>query len=149
MPGLVEQLRGIRVQKASATVPATTTQNIFTVQGGKVLVKALVGEVTVAIGAGTTPDIKVTSVPTVGSATDVATDVVVGSAAVGATLSVEGDGTALVLVGGGGYALPANGMGFVVPAGILRMATTETTAGATKWDIWYVPLDPGARVVSA
>jgi hypothetical protein len=148
MPGLVEHLRGMRVSKASATVPQSTTQNIFTVSGGRVLVKALIGEVTVAIGAGTTPDLKVTSAPTVGTAVDIATDVVVASDEVGTTYSVEGDGTALVAVSSG-YALPANGMGFVVPAGVLRIAASESTAGATKWDLWYLPLDPGARVVSA
>ena len=87
---------GIHIAKSSATVPQSTTQDIFTVAGGKVLVRALVGEVTVAIGAGTTPDLQVQHVPTVGTTIDVATDVVIASDEIGTLYYVEGDGTALV-----------------------------------------------------
>ena len=145
---LAEGILGVRVSKAAATVPQSTTQNIFTITGGRVLVTALVGEVTVAIGAGTTPDLKVTSVPTVGTAIDVATDVVVASDEIGTLYYVEGDGTALIPISSG-YAQAAAGKGFIIPAGVLRIATSESTVGATKWDIWYVPLDVGAVVVSA
>src|SRR5579859_6798280 len=40
---------GIKVSRAANTLPATTTGNIFTVSGGRILVLALVGQVTVAI----------------------------------------------------------------------------------------------------
>ena len=36
-------LWGIRVSKAAATVPQSAGQNIFTIAGGRVLVRALVG----------------------------------------------------------------------------------------------------------
>lgn len=138
----------IRVSKAAATLPSSTTQNIFTVTGGRILVKALIGEVTTLVGTGTTPDLKVTSVPTTGTALDVASDVVIADDEVGTLYNVEGDGTALVAYSSG-YAGTAVGNGFVIPIGTIRIATSETTAGATKWDIWYLPLDDNARVVSA
>ena len=56
---------GIHVQKAAATLPATTTQNIFTIGGGRVWVVALVGEVTTVI-QNQANNLKVTSVPTTG-----------------------------------------------------------------------------------
>lgn len=139
---------GIHVAKASATVPQSTTQDIFVVSGGRVLVRALIGEVTTEIGAGTTPDLQVQHDPTVGTTIDVATDVVIASDEVGTLYYVEGDGTALIPISSG-YAQAAAGQGFILPAGTLQIVTSESTVGATKWDLWYLPLDDGARVVSA
>jgi len=139
---------GIKVSKAAATIPQSAGQNIFTIAGGKVLVRALVGEVTVAIGAGTTPDLNVTMTPTTGTATIVATDVVIASDEIGTLYYVEGDGSALIPISSG-YAQAAAGQGFILPAGTLSILTSESTVGATKWDLWYLPLDDGATVVSA
>jgi hypothetical protein len=141
-------LWGIHVQKASATLPSSTTQDIFTITGGYVLVRALVGQVTVEVGAGTTPDLQVQHDPSTGTTIDVATDVVIASDEVGTLYYVEGDGTALIPISSG-YAQAAAGQGFILPAGTLQIVTSETTAGATKWDLWYLPLDDGATVVSA
>lgn len=141
-------LWGIRVSKAAATVPQSTGQNIFTIAGGRVLVRALVGEVTVAIGAGTTPDMNVTMTPTTGTATIVATDVVVASDEIGTLYYVEGDGTALIPISSG-YAQAAAGQGFILPTGTLSIVTSESTVGATKWDLYYLPLEDGAYVASA
>lgn len=139
---------GIHVAKTAATVPQSTTQDIFTVSGGYVLVRALVGQVTTEIGAGTTPDLQVQHDPTTGTTIDVATDVQIGSDEVGTLYYVEGDGTALVPISSG-YAQAAAGQGFILPPGVIQIATTESTTGATKWDIWYLPLEDGAAVVSA
>ena len=139
---------GFHITKATETVPQSSTQNIFTVTGGYCLVKALVGQVTTAIGAGSSPDLKVTAAPTVGTATDVATDVVVASDEIGTLYYVEGDGTALIPIGSG-YAQACAGQGFIVTTGVLRIATSESTVGATRWDLWYFPLDEGAAIVSA
>ena len=141
-------LWGIHVSKASATLPAGTTQDIFTVAGGRVLVRALIGEVTVEVGAGTTPDLQVQMDPTTGTTTDIATDVVIASDEVGTLYYVEGDGTALIPISSG-YAQAAAGQGFILPIGTVQIVTSETTAGATKWDIWFLALDDGASVVSA
>ena len=139
---------GFHVAKAAATLPSSTTQDIFTVVGGRVLVRCLVGEVTTLVGTGTTPDLQVQMDPTVGTTTDVATDVVIADDEVGTLYAVEGDGTALIPISSG-YAQAASGQGFILPAGTLQIVTSETTAGATRWDIWYLPLDDGAYVASA
>jgi hypothetical protein len=49
MQNVVDQW--IVASKASATLPATTTQNLFTISGGRVLVKGLIGEVTTVVQA--------------------------------------------------------------------------------------------------
>ena len=100
------------------------------------------------VGAGTTPDLQVQHDPTVGTTIDVATDVVIASDEVGTLYYVEGDGTALIPISSG-YAQAAAGQGFILPAGTLQIVTSETTAGATKWDLYYLPLEDGASVASA
>ena len=42
---------GFRADKTSATLPASTTQNLFTIAGGRVLIKMLFGEVTTVVQA--------------------------------------------------------------------------------------------------
>ena len=139
----------IHVAKASATVPATTTQNLFTISGGRCLVKLLLGEVTTIIQTQAN-NLKVTSVPTTGSAVDVATDLNISAFEAGALLVAEGDGTALIgTSAGAGFAPALNALPWVVPIGTLRIETSATNTGATKWDLWYQPLDSSGRIVSA
>ena len=140
---------GFHAAKASATVPASTTQNIFTITGGRVLVTVLVGEVTTIIQAQAC-NLKVTSVPTTGSAVDVASNLDINGFEAGAILVCEGDGTALIgTSAGAGFAPALNALPFILPIGTVRIATSATNTGATKWDLWYFPLDEGATVASA
>lgn len=140
---------GIQVSKAAATLPASTTQNIFTIAGGRVWIVALVGEVTTAI-QNQACNLKVTSVPTTGTAVDVAANLAVANFEAGAILVCEGDGTALIgTATGAGFAPALNALPFIIPIGTLRIETSATNTGATKWDLFYFPLDDGAFVVSA
>lgn len=140
---------GINVKKASATLPATTTQNLFTIAGGRVLVTAFIGEVTTIVQAQACT-LKLTSVPTTGSAVDFASALDINAFEAGAILICEGDGTALIgTSAGAGFAPALNALPFVLPIGTIRCATSATNTGATKWDLWYFPLDDGASVVSA
>ena len=141
--------RGFSVAKASATLPATTTQNLFTVTGGRILVMHLFGEITTIVQAQACT-LKVTSAPTTGTAVDVATALDVNGFEAGALLVCEGDGTALVgAAAGAGAALALNALPFIIPIGTLRIASSATNTGASKWQIHYFPLDIGASVASA
>jgi hypothetical protein len=138
--------KGFTASKAAATLPATGNQTIFTVSTGRCLVGLLLGQVTTVCDA-TATTIKITSVPTVGSAVDVTATLAITSFEAGAILVVEGDGTAIIGTStGSGFAPALTLVPWVVPAGILRLTTSATNAGATKWDIWYLPLDSGASI---
>ena len=142
---LAEAHLGIPVNKAAATLPASTTQTIFTVTGGRVLVTLLVGEVTTVIQAQAC-NLKVTSNPTVGTDVDLASNLDINAKEAGTLLLVEGDGTALV---GANAGAALNGVGrtaIVVPAGVIQIETSATNTGATKWQLRYFPLDNGAYV---
>ncbi len=139
---------GIHVQKSAATLPQTATQNLFTVAGGRVLVTLLFGEVTTIIQS-TDPVAKITSTPTVGTAVDVGATVDLSSLEVGGFITVEGDGTAMIK-GNAGAGMPGTGQGkWICAAGSISLITGASKTGATKWDLYYVPIDDGAYVVSA
>lgn len=141
------------VSRPSGTVAQTTTQNIFQVRGGRVMVRGLLGEVTTVIGS-TTENIKVTSTAknnagtTVGTAVDVASNVDTNALEVGGKLWVEGDGTALVKSNAGAAFIGANSGCWVAPQGYINYETGASTTGAIKWDLWYQSLDEGAEVVA-
>lgn len=139
---------GIHVAKASETLPQTATQHLFVVTGGRVWVTMLLGQVTTVI-QNSDPVAKVTATPTTGTAVDVASTVTLTSAEAGSLLSVEGDGTAIVL-NTAGAACPASGVGrWVCAVGYIDLITGASKTGATKWDLFYIPFDDGASVASA
>ena len=142
--------QGILVSRAAATLPATGAQNIFTVSGGRVLLVALVGEVTTIIQAQSTT-VKVTSTPTTGSAIDMSSATAdINALEVGGRISLANPpaaATALVKTNAGYTNL--QGVNTVVPAGTISYTTGATSTGAMKWDLFYVPLDTGASVAAA
>ena len=144
----LERLLGIHVAKSAATLPATTTQNIFTVAGGRVLLVALIGEVTTIIQAQAC-NLKITSAPTTGTAVDLASNLDINAKEAGTILLSELDGTALVGANAGAGLSGVGAPFCVIPVGSIRIETSATNTGATKWDAWYIPLDAGASVVSA
>lgn len=141
---------GILVSRAAATLPATTSQNIFTVSGGRVLLVALVGEVTTIIQAQATT-VKVTSTPTTGSAIDMSSAVGdINALEVGGRITLANPpaaATALVKTNAGYTNL--QGVNTIVPAGTISYTTGATSTGALKWDLIYIPLDTGASVAAA
>ena len=140
---------GVHAVKASATLPASTVQNLFTIAGGRVLVTHLIGEVTTVVQSQAC-NLKVSSDPTTGSTVDIASNLDINAFEAGAILVVEGDGTALIgTSAGAGFAPALNALPFVLPIGTVTITTSATNTGASKWDLWYFPLDDGASVVSA
>lgn len=139
---------------AGIALPATTTGQLFRVRGGRVIVKALVGEVTTAI-QNQLCNLKVSSKKldasssAVGTAVDVTANVDMANREVGGLHFVEGDGTAGVLSNAGAAFIGANSGYWIAPQGEIYITTSATNTGAMKWDIWYQPLDPGAYVEPA
>jgi len=141
---------GVLVSRATATLPATAAQNIFTVSGGRILLVALVGEVTTIIQAQATT-VKVTSTPTTGSAIDMsAATTDINALEVGGRITLANPpaaATALVKTNAGYTDLP--GVRAIVPIGTISYTTGATSTGSIKWDLVYIPLDTAATVVAA
>ena len=137
---------GLHCVKAAATLPASTDQTLFTISGGNIFVTLLIGEVTTAIQS-TDPVLTVVANPTTGTDVTLASTVDSKSLEIGGGLLVEGDGTPIVI--GNAGMIPVTGQyNFVVGIGAIILHSAATKTGATKWEIFYFPLDEGAKVVS-
>jgi len=141
---------GLLVSRATASLPATTSQNLFTVAGGRILLLALIGEVTTVIQAQSTT-VKVTSTPTTGSAIDMSsTGADINALEVGGRITLANPpaaGTAMVKTNAGYTNL--QGVQVVVPIGTISYTTGATSTGSIKWDLFYVPYDAAATVAAA
>lgn len=140
----------IRVTCVKAALPLSTTDQIYRVFGGPVLIKLLVGTVTTIIASN--PTMKVSSkalsdaAVALGTAVDIASTVdVSSSSAVGDFINVPGDGTALVLARAGAVFVNALGQ-WICPQGEIYVTDTASPAGAITWDLYYQPLTEGAYV---
>lgn len=143
----------IKVSRAGLALPQTATQQLFRVYGGRVLVQALIGEVTTVI-EGTDPVLKV-SVSSLtdagalqGTAYDIASTLDISSDEVGTLYGVEGDGTAITSGGQVSASLELTAREWIMKQGQIYITTGASKTGAIKWDLWYQPLDAGAYVVA-
>ena len=139
---------GVQVNRATATLPQTTTGSIFTVSGGRIVVTSLVGEVTTILGA-TVTTLSVVSTPTTGSAVTLATATAVTSLEVGGHITLPATvGGAMVVTNAGGVALP-NALAVLVPIGNIQITTSASDTGSVSWSLTYIPYDDVATVVAA
>jgi len=141
---------GFHVVKTDANLPQGTTQDLFLVSGGRVLVTLMIGQVGTILGA-TANDLAIWSDPTATGTTYIIASAVEGNALqANSLLVVEGDGSALMVTGLAGAGPIISGTGkWVCPTGTIQLKAVASTTGSTKWDLWYFPLDEGAQVVSA
>jgi hypothetical protein len=136
---------GIHVVRAAATLPQSTTANIFTISGGRVFINAILGQVTTVIQTQANST-KLTATPTIGSATDLCTGTSITAAAVGAFLSLPAAAGSALVMTAGGFAY-MNFPGLALDVGSITLACAASNTGAIKWDLWYSALDPLGRVV--
>lgn len=142
-------LLGIKVDRATATLPQGTAGAIFTIAGGKVLMTSIVGEVTVAIGGANAT--KLTANPTVATAgdTDLCTAVDIDTCDVGDLLSITGTPGDALLVAHKGAVQTMGPHGVIMQTGTLDLDCAGSVTGSIKWVLTYVPIDDGATIVAA
>lgn len=145
----VNTVLGTRVQRATAALPASTAEALFTIATGNVLVTALYGEVTTII-QNQANNTKITVNPTTGTSADIAAALDIANDEAGTLYVVEGDGSAL---GGGtagtGFGAIGSFTPFIVPVGTIDLDCAATNTGSIAWTCHYVPLDDSATVTAA
>jgi hypothetical protein len=149
-----DQLRsllcGVKVQRATAALPQTSTSTLFTVSGGKVLITSLVGEVTTVIQTQADAT-KLTFDPTDAGATqDLCATTDITADAVGTMYSITG--TPATALQDALNFLPSNkvpAQPIVLKPGAILLDCAASNTGSVKWDLTYIPLDNGASVVAA
>lgn len=139
---------GLLVTRPASNLPQTGTTNIYTVTGGRILLTGLVGLVTTVFGA-TVTNLKVRSIPTTGTAGDIAANVLVTNKEVGTLLALNTTvGGALVSTSSYG-AIGMAATPLIIPVGSLAMVTDASNTGQIQWDLTWIPFDDGASVVAA
>jgi len=143
---LVAEKLGIRVDRAASTLPQGTTGTIFTVSGGRVLITALVGTVTVVLGA--VGNMKYTGHMAAGTDQDLCAVVAAGTAEVGSKFVLPNAvGTALSLfTNGGGDLLQCNKL--LESGATILWSLSLSSTGQMSHTLWYLPLDPGASIAA-
>lgn len=143
----------IHVNRPTALLPATSTDILFRVFGGRVLVHLFLGKVTVALDS-TDPVLKVSSKAlsaasvAVGTAVDVASTATLASLEVGGNVVVLGSGAAILKSNAGAIVSTLGRVEWIAPQGEIYITTGGTNlTGFMQWDIWYQPLDEGAYVL--
>lgn len=153
-PGYATLEQWIQVSTPARTVPATTTDQLFQVIGGRVLCHLLLGEVTTILQAQAN-NVKLTSkkldqplAVAVGTAVDLCANVDGNAKEVGSLYVVLGSGAAAVWSNAGAGIATLGRIPFILPNGEVYVTTSATSTGAMKWDLFYQPLDAGAYVKS-
>jgi hypothetical protein len=138
---------GYPVERATASIAGGGTQHLFAVSGGRVAVKSLVGEVTTIIQVQATTA-KITATPTTGSAVDLCANSDITGKEAGSLFSIAGlAATALIINLAGASQIQHSPV--VVAIGYIDLILGAASTGYIKWQIRYMPIDPGARIVSA
>lgn len=139
---------GKKVSKATAGLAATSTVDLFTVATGRVVVHAIVGEVTTVV-QGQATSCKLISTPTTGTAVDLCAALDLTGDEAGCLYGITGLFSD-ALVGSNAGATVSLRNPVIVPIGVIGFNNASAlNSGSVKWDIYYTPLDTGATIVSA
>lgn len=140
--------QGILVERATATLPQSTDGALFTISGGRIVLVALVGEVTVAI-ENLTNNTKLKFNPTAtGADQDLCAVLNIQNDAVGELYTISGTvGDAMrsdLLIGNSKLQ-----ESLVLSEGDIELDCANSRTGSVSWAIIYSPLDSDATVVAA
>jgi hypothetical protein len=132
--------------RAAANLPQSTTTAYFTVSG-RVLVYAIVGEVTTVIENTGAVNIDLWSNPTVGADVALCAVADIANDAVGTLYTITGTlADAIIPTTSGAVKMQANPV--LVTAGTIDLKTSASKTGQTKWTIHWRPLDSGATITA-
>ena len=139
---------GANVERASATLPQTASAAIFNIVGGRVLLTAILGEVTVAI-QNLADNARLEAVPTVGTLRVVCQNLNIQAYALGDVLGISGVNIDPMLPPASGGSVEGQTVGVVLKAGTLNLRCSANATGEIRWKVWYIPLDDGAVMQAA
>lgn len=137
---------GITVVRATATLPATTSSNLFSVSG-RIILTTIVGQVTTAIQAQANLIKLEAFLTSAAAATDLsnATGTDATGQGIGKLFSITGTAS---VAGVFGYGVPQQNEVIVNGPGFIRLNTSATNTGSMSWTLMYIPLDDGASVAA-
>ena len=142
---LRELMLGQKVERATDNI--TTGEDLFNVEGGRVMVTAIIGQVTTLMETKTI-NFKLVSDPDVGTSTDMCANLDLSADEVGTIYTISG-AVATAMQRGESGNVPAQITPVVVAAGAIEATVGATHTGSIKWTLFYIPIDDGAYVEAA
>ena len=137
---------GNRITAPTATLPATATtgKDTFTITGGRIAVIGLIGLVGTVIQTQGC-NMKLIAKPTTGTAADMCAVLAISALEAGTQFGMTGlQSDALYGVSAGLARMCKEHQ--VINIGTIGVYTSATNSGTVKWDLFWVPIDDGARV---
>lgn len=143
-----ELTRGIRVDRATDTLPQTADEALFTVTGGRILLVGLVGEVTTVIQTQANATKLKFNPSATGADQDLCATLDITADPVGELYTISGTvGDAMrsdLLIGNPYMTTP-----LLLSEGDIELDCAASNTGSVSWSIIYVPWDAGAEVAAA
>lgn len=140
--------QGILVERATGALAQTGDLALFTITGGRIVLVALVGEVTTVIQNQANATLIKLNPTATGADQDLCAALDIANDAVGTQYTITGTvADALVddlLIGNGVLASP-----LVLSEGDIELECAASNTGAVQWSIIYAPLDSDATVAAA
>ena len=131
------------VARATATLPQTGTDSLFTITVGRILLVGLIGEVTAVIQTQAN-NTKLTFNPTAtGASTDICANLNITGDAVGTLYSITGT---IADAMQDGMLMTTDMTNLILSEGTIDLTCAASNTGDVKWDMFYIPLDTGATV---
>jgi hypothetical protein len=137
---------GARVDRATAVFTGISSTPIFTIAGGRVAIKSIIGQITT--GASGATNISLVSNPTTGTSADIGTAKAAAGLEIGTLLTISGTVADAVYAVSAGTA-QAQARDVIVPIGAIEFSLSAGETISVKWSIFYVPIDDGAYVEAA
>jgi hypothetical protein len=135
---------GLIVERATALPPQTDTESLFAVVGGRVILKAIIGEVTTAIG-NVANDTRLSFDPDDAAAGNMCANLDIDDDAAGTIYAITGT-VANAMVASTDVVL-RQATEHILKAGTIDLICAgSSVTGAIKWTVLYVPIDDGAYV---
>jgi len=147
----LELTLGTQVSKSATTLVQNASQSLFTITGGRVLVRGIVGSVTSAIANTASLTVLLQTTPSGGSAANLCAATAATNLAAGTMISVSSSTITDAATTSVSKVNLLSGGGFVLRAGTITQLVSDHDpgTGAISWELLYVPLDDAAAVTSA
>lgn len=135
---------GYYLTTADVAMPDTTTLDLFTVAGGKVMLTMMIGTIGTVHGGGS-DNCSLEFNPSSGTLTILNTTVDIDGSDAGTVLLGDMSGGALIEVDALKAASTSGGYS-IVDTGAVEVRQSATVSGTYVWQIWWKPIDEGATV---
>ena len=142
---------GIRVDRATATLPQTGQYDLFTIAGGAVKVLGILGEVTTVIQTqANNTNLEFNPAAATLADSDLCAVLDISADPVGCLYTIDGTaGNAMVDSGTTGFLIHTLAQPLYMSEGAIELHCAASNTGSVKWTIWYVPLEEGAYIEAA